>query len=229
MKASALLLALAALGCAACTTAARPQSSIEIDTASTSLDWSLLDIGPNDMLSVQVLGHPDLSSSAVGWRVGTRGELDLPLAGEVHVANLSLSEVRDSVQRALERFVREPSVTVNVIEYAAREYYVMGQVQKQGAFPLDRPLTAYEAFSRSFGFAPGADRKQVYLLRPHGSELEVIPFNASTPDASGLVAIQPRDILFVRQTGLGSFQEQVLPIVAQLGLSTLFLTEVASD
>ncbi|MEM7517905.1 MAG: polysaccharide biosynthesis/export family protein, partial [Planctomycetota bacterium] len=195
MKASAplLLLALATFSFTACTTAARPQSSIAIDTASTSLDWSLLDVGPNDMLSVQVLGHPDLSSPPLGWRVGTRGELDLPLAGEVHVADLSLSEVREGVQRALERFVREPSVTVNVVEYAAREYYVMGQVQKQGAFPLDRPLTAYEAFSRSFGFSSGADRKQVYLLRPHGSELEVIPFNASTPDESGLVAVQPRD------------------------------------
>jgi len=36
-------------------------------------------------------------------------------------------------------------------------------------------------------------------------------FDAATPDAGGLVAVRPDDFVFVRQSGAGSFREQILP------------------
>ena len=52
---------------------------------------------------------------------------------------------------------------------------------------------------------------------PDGVEVHVI--DGETPDASGLVALQPEDFLFVRRTGVGRFSEDVLPVLTGVSSS----------
>ena len=210
---------------AACTTPGRPASSSSIRSTDTTLDWNSITLGPNDVLNVTVAGHVELSSPSLGWRVDPSGFLNLPMVGSVQVGGLTVQQAQDKVQLAYSKYFREPSVSLSVFEWGSRYYYIMGQMQKTGPFVMDRPLTVFEGLSTGGGFAHGADRRHVYLLRPHGDELEVYEFNGETPDAAMLVSLRPRDILFVRQTGYSTFQEQITPIIAAFGVNSINFTQ----
>jgi protein involved in polysaccharide export with SLBB domain len=207
----ALGLVAATLLAAACEAPPLVEGNVPRSTLSSDFDWDAYALGAGDVVSVVVFGHPELSTPERGERVDLQGSLQLPLVGGVPVADLTTEEARLAVRDRLAEFVVDPSVTLSVVEYGSRRVYVLGQVQAPGEQVLDRPITALQALSRAGGFAAGADREIVALMRSRGAELEVHYFNAATPGVDGLVAVEPGDMIFVRQSGAGKFSEQVLP------------------
>ncbi len=217
----ARILALSLALCpASCMTAAAPSSDTDAVTVTTTRDWSWLGIGPNDVLRVHFIGHPELNSSPEGVRVDPQGLLHLPLIGQFEASGKSLAQINTEIAEAYKQFVLEPLVTVSVITYDSRDYYVLGHVLEPGRKRMDRQVNALEALSMGGHFLRGADRRHVFLIRPHEDKIEVHEFNARTPDAAGLVQLMPGDIVFVRQTGVDDFQEDLLPILSGLGFTT---------
>jgi len=171
-------------------------------------------LAPGDRLQVIVYAHPELSSSPeLGTTVGPDGHIDVPLAGSVVIGGKTLGEARGAIRESLLPVLREPRISVSVIEYAGRSVYVLGQVNLPGAYPLDRPMVALQGLSLAGGFTPGADHKTIALLRRVGDELDVYYFDGATPGVDGMIALHPDDLIFVRLSGTGTFQEQVLPYI----------------
>lgn len=193
------------------------------------IDWSFLRLGPNDVLQIDVLGHPELSSGEEGVRVEADGNVYLPTVGPVQLAGMSAGDANEALRLAFERFLLSPVVTATVRDYTSRQYAVLGNVANPGTMPMDRPLNALEALARAGSFTRGADRGSVFLLRPHGETLEVHVFSAATPSSDGLVQVIPGDIIYVRQKGTQDFQEDLLPIMFGVGATTLAVASIASD
>ena len=207
--AAALIGFVASLGCKA---PPLPQgTTAETRIAETPASETVL--GPLDRVHVDVFRHPEHSTPGSGALLDSTGRLDLPLVGPVPLAGLTIDEARSRVTGELGRFIHDPQVSFYLLEAVSRRYYVFGEVAQPGARPLDRPLNALQALSLAGGFRPGADRENVALLRGNADHLEVYFFNALTPGTDGLVAVQPEDFLFVRMSGVGTFREQVLPIL----------------
>ena len=173
-------------------------------------------LGPGDRVSVLVFQHPESSTGEAGALLDPEGRIDLPPLGPVRLAGLTLDEARAFLHQEFARYLRAPIVTFNVIEARARRVYVYGEVERPGAYPLDRPLTALQALSLAGAFRPGADRQKVALLRGDRDALQVYFFDGATPGTDGLVSVQPDDFLFVRLSGAGTFRDQLLPIVQTL-------------
>jgi polysaccharide export outer membrane protein len=165
---------------------------------------------------VEVFEHPELSSGEAGRRVDYEGNLDLPLLGAVPVVGMTVSEVRDAFQARADRFVKHAAVSVSVVAYAPRLFYVMGEVKAAGAFELRRGNTALQSIAVAGGLTELADREEIVVLRTRVGELHVHSFNAQTPDAAGLFAIEPGDVVFARESGSGTFQQQILPYLQGL-------------
>ena len=191
-------------------------------------------LGANDIVRVGVHGHPELSTPASqrfdGTRVDPDGHLSLPLIGVVPVLDLTLKEAREQVTLAYAKFMKEPRVDFSVIEYAARRFYLYGEVQEPGAVTMDRPLNVYQALSMGGGFTPTAARNQIVLLRETASEVEVHVINGERIDAMGLMDIRPDDFLFVMRSGSGRFRDEALPILTGISstmssLATVLLIE----
>jgi polysaccharide export outer membrane protein len=164
-------------------------------------------------VSVQVFLHPETSTVEEGVLLDAEGALDLPLIGTVTLGGLTLPEARARLTEELGRYLREPRVALNLLEPHSRRFYVFGEVELPGAYPLDRPLTALQALSLAGGFKGGADREQVAILRGNRTELQVYFFDGATPGPDGLVEVHPDDFVFVRLSGAGTFRDQILPIV----------------
>lgn len=195
-----------------------PKTTAAHSTFSRALVWDELTLGPNDLVRVGVFGHPEMSTPLVAGEGGTRidneGLLSLPLVEPIPVGGHSVREARELVAAAVATYVKEPRVDFSVVEFGARRFYIYGEVNKPGAYVLDRPLNVYQALALGGGFTAHARREQIVVLRGKPESFEVKVVDGEAPNLDGLVALRPDDFVFVRRSGAGKFSDEVLPILS---------------
>lgn len=126
-----------------------------------------------DRLRIVVYGEPDLSTIS---RIDARGNVNLYLVGDVHVAGGTVNEAQKIIESAYRdgRFLRNPKVTISVEDYAPRTVTVDGQVKNPGpvSLPTESTLTVYQAIIRAGGFTDIAKGSAVSVTRllPDGAK-----------------------------------------------------------
>ena len=117
----------------------------------------------DDFLSISVFGEPDLSFERI--RVGSSGQISLPLIGEVIVSDLKPSEIEEKIEALfLENdYLLNPQVTVFIREY--RPIFIYGEVKKPGSYPFENNLTVEKAIALAGGLAPRASEDKIKLRR----------------------------------------------------------------
>src|SRR5271165_3017430 len=166
------------------------------DSTATADEPSLPRLGAGDLLEVSVYNVPELSTKA---RVGTSGDVYLPLIDYVHVGDLTVEEAQALIQKRLEDggFVRGAHVTIFLDESASQGVTILGDVARPGIYPALGDRKLYDLISAAGGFTPSAGRR-VSIIRQHSSE----PITVSLPRnlADGLqdnIDIQPGDTITV--------------------------------
>ncbi|MHC4262804.1 MAG: polysaccharide biosynthesis/export family protein [Planctomycetota bacterium] len=233
-RVSALSLTLLALvGCASPPPLAEGTvPAVDFDRQQSLAPYTL---GPGDLLRLTVFNHPEIAPPEFPLRIDPQGRLSLPLTGAVVLEGLTVEEARAAIESSLAQYLREPAVGLSVEAYAARQAFVLGEVNRPGAFVLDRPLTALQVLSLAGGIAPDGDKRDVALLREREGEMQIHFFDAGTPGLDGLVVVEPDDLLFVRQSGAGAFKEQILPVLQGIApilgsiTNLVVLTEALED
>ncbi len=123
-------------------------------------------IGGRDVLEITVYDEPDLNRKI---RVSNSGYMSFPLIGDVKVAGFTAAEIEKIIESRLKQgYLVNPQVSINILEYKSSEVYVLGAVNKPGAYPLMGETNLLEALSRAGGIAT---TKEGYLA---GKELFVI-------------------------------------------------------
>nr|WP_236078306.1 polysaccharide biosynthesis/export family protein [Paraburkholderia nemoris] len=137
-------------------------------------------LGVGDVLQITVWDHPELMAAlgaqtqtnnrpfdpAQGFVIDTNGNVQMPYAGNVHVAGLRVDQSQQAVYAALSKVFVRPQVTVRVASFRAKQVYVDGEVRAPGAVPInDVPLTLFEAVNRAGDFSTTADQSRMVLVR----------------------------------------------------------------
>ena len=106
-------------------------------------------IAPMDTLTVKVFGLTDLTGE---YQVDLRGNVSLPLIGEVTAMNLTPTQLDDLLtQKFGEKYLENPDVSVGIKESAGRNVTVDGAVTKGGMFPVIGPMTLMQAVALAGG------------------------------------------------------------------------------
>lgn len=122
-------------------------------------------IGSQDILSVTVWDHPELtipagefrSATAAGHLVGKDGKFFFPFAGKVQAKGLTTSQVRQDLEKKLSKYITKPQVGVSIAAYRSQKAYVSGEVANTGVLPInDIPLTVRDVISNSGGLTKAA-------------------------------------------------------------------------
>lgn len=229
MTTHSLMVAVLMLLGAACAAPPPPEGDSTLQSITPVVDWTPFRLGPGDVVRVKLVGHPELSTEGDGVIIDPKGSLHLPAVGGVQVAGLDLDGLEETLTQAFERFLKRPMISAELLKAGSRVYHVLGQMDEAGPYTLDRPLNALEALARAGTPLRGADRENVFLLRPHGDKLEVHRFNIKSPGPEGLVQVRPGDVILVRQSGYDDFQEDVLPLLSGLGIPTAILGANIAD
>ncbi len=140
-----------------------------LDIAPPSDDYQ---VGPGDVLFVNVQGRPELGSSLVssaqalkGNRVDGEGRIHLPLVGAVPIAGLTVAEVENCLVGVFSDYLQSPWVVVEVAEYRSQPLYLIGQFRKAGTFYMERPMTLLQGVSAGDGLLDTASLRSARLIR----------------------------------------------------------------
>ncbi len=124
--------------------------------------WSadLYRLGPGDNLLITVWERPEFKTEVI---VGPDGRIAIPLAGQLDVNNLTLTEVETEIAHRFEPYIREPLVTVQIIKYRTFRVQILGQVAKPGFYNLEVGSTLLDALAMAGGPLPTANLKNLQL------------------------------------------------------------------
>jgi polysaccharide export outer membrane protein len=149
------------------TTAPRP-----VGTSGTTADYRL---APGDKLRIEVYKDTQLSQSL---QIRPDGKITLPLVGDVPAAGRTSVELRDAIGTALNDYIKNPVVTVIVVEATPQVVFITGEVNKPGPVPLvNGRISVLQALAVAGGFTDFANKKDIRILRKGTTGMQTLRFN----------------------------------------------------
>lgn len=119
-------------------------------------------IGSGDVLSIMTYKEPEFSGS---FQVRYDGKITMPLVGDIVAANRTPTQLSKQLEEQIGQFVELPRVTVAIATPQSAEYFVLGKVAKQGAFPYHRALRVAQALAIAGGFQEFAKKDDIVVIR----------------------------------------------------------------
>jgi len=132
------------------------------NTATAAVDPNKYLVGPEDLLFIKVWREPDFTLPVA---VRPDGKITMPLIGEVQAAGETPLQLTNTLADLLTKYLNNPEVNVFVTEVRSKKYYINGEVERTGSFPLVTPTRILEALSHAGGFRDFANMKKIRILR----------------------------------------------------------------
>lgn len=176
-------------------------------------------IGPSDLLKVTVFQVDALSFDEI--RVDAGGELQLPVIGGVTARGLTAAELARHIERRLgERYLRNPSVSVTVMEAASQKITVDGAVTKAGVYTMRGRTTLMQAIAMAEGPTRTADLRSVAVFRTEGDQRSVAVFDlgAIRAGATADPVLLGDDVVVVDTSRLNAAMRDIIAALPALGV-----------
>jgi polysaccharide export outer membrane protein len=112
-------------------------------------------LGPGDTIRIQVFQNPNLTLET---RVNENGFITYPLIGTARIGGLSIAESEQRIAGALQAggFIKQPQVSILLLQNRGNQVSVLGLVARPGRFPLETFNTRVsEMVAIAGGIAPG--------------------------------------------------------------------------
>lgn len=111
---------------------------------------------------MSVWREPDITRQVV---VRPDGKITMNLIGELQAGGLTPDRLGKQITEALQKFINTPDVNVSVLQVNSKKYYVNGEVNRPGPFPMPVPVNVLQAISNAGGFKDFANKKKIVILR----------------------------------------------------------------
>src|SRR5262249_20601458 len=114
-----------------------------------------------EKIRVTVYGEPSLSGD---YQIDPSGFVSLPPAGTIKAAGLSQQQLEQELTAKFSSgYLKNPKITVSIAEF--RPFYIVGEVEKPGAYPYTGGLTVLSAVAIAGGTT----------IPPHPPLLPILP------------------------------------------------------
>jgi polysaccharide export outer membrane protein len=161
-----------------------------------------LQIAPGDLLDLNVFDTPELSAKL---RVDEHGAVTLPVAGTLSVLGLTAEQAGRAIEARFRGtdVLKDPHVSVTVLEYATQGVTVLGEVKNPGIYPLLGTHGLLDLVSAAGGPTTSAG-KDVTVTHRDDPDHPVIARIESKPGSSAQsnIDIRPGDTIMVAHAGI---------------------------
>jgi len=196
MRFSSLILAavlgLGAMGVQAQTGAAAAAA------AATQAEYRL---GAGDVVRIVVYQNPDLTMET---RVSETGVISFPLLGNVRVGGLGISAAEKLIADGLKNgnFVKQPQVTLVLLQVKGNQASVLGQVNRPGRYPIETADMRLTDLLATAGGVATTGGDQLVLTgtragKPFRQEIDLASVFSAEQNRTKDVLIQNGDVLWV--------------------------------
>ncbi len=147
-----------------------------------------------------------------GYSIDPNGMINLAIVGELKVSDLTIEEIRNLVQKEIDEYLLNATVTVQLMSFKVS---VLGDVGRPGTnYIYNNQSTIFEALSAAGDLNLSAKRKRVKLIRQVNDSSIVVNLDLTKPSIieSPYYFLHPNDVLYVEtskpnisQSNLGVF------------------------
>jgi polysaccharide export outer membrane protein len=151
-------------------------------------------VGPTDVLTIRVLGEPDLTNN---YTVDSDGTITFPFLQRVPVGGRTMKEVEALLTRLLDGdYIRNPQISATVATYRSRSIFVLGEVKQPGRYTIEGQTTLLEVIAQAGSFTATAG-PSMNLLRYKDGIAGVVagtPVSPGDPRAAEVMKINLDDL-----------------------------------
>lgn len=155
-------------------------------------------LGPGDQIIIRAFEMEEIGERPV--LIDGDGNINVPVVGVIHAAGLKVSQLEASLIVALKKYVKEPRVTINIVQFRSEPVFFVGAFQRPGIYPLQGRRTLVEMLSAVGGLQPNASRTIKVSRRKEIGSIP-LPNAIPTPDGKGSTV----------RISLGSLRDNVNP------------------
>lgn len=141
-----------------------------------------------------------------GYEVDEKGNLQLPILGDIPVAGHPNSEIENIVQQYADKYLKEAIVKVKLVNYKVT---IMGEVKNPGVYyNYNNNFTVLEALAMANGNTDYANITNVMVIRPQPDAQKAMILDLASSDAwlkTGFY-LHPNDYIFVEPDNHKNFQ-----------------------
>lgn len=179
-------------------------SNPKLESASYSLKAPEYIIGPGDTVDIFVWGNEELSAAVP---VRPDGKISTPLVEDIQASGKTPTQLARTMESRLQRYIKNPIVTVIVTEFVGRhseQIRVVGKAQEPQAIPYTENMTLLDVMIAVGGlteFAAGNSSTLVRVVDGKQQEFNVrVKDLIDYGDISANVDMQPGDILIIPES-----------------------------
>lgn len=206
-----------------------------LDEATVAIRQKLAEILKNPDASVQLARTANTQQLTGQYLVGPDGTVNLRSYGSVHVAGKTMMEIKLAVQEHLKQYFDSPEVSIDVLGYNSKVYYVITDGAGMGDNVRRLPITGNETVLDAVSAVGGLSQlssKEVWIARPapagFGCE-QILPVDYVAMTRGGASAtnyqIMPGDRVFIAEDNVVGLNNVIgkftAPIERLLGISSL--------
>jgi polysaccharide export outer membrane protein len=188
-------------------------------------------LGPNDIVDIEVLRHPEFSDKYV---INEDGKIQYKFVGDIYVKGMSKQELEDKVKKVLTKYLVSPEVSVTILEYGSKVFYMMGEIGTPGQFTMKSDgITLREAIHLAGLPTINASLRKCRLVTPTSNgqyKIRVVDLYSLLyyGDLRDNIVIRPGDIFYVPSTSVTKAIRILSPITTLVGLSASTIESIAS-
>jgi len=159
-------------------------------------------IGVDDIIDINVMQPEKLSVTVT---VAPDGTVNFPYIGSVIAKGLTLPKLQAEIQSQLSSgYMKYPVVAVFLRENRSKKYFVYGEVNRPGTYPLGDNITVLKAISSAGGFTKFGSTSRVKVLRPKKNDAgyDAMKINISAAmdgDPKADLELQANDMVVVSE------------------------------
>jgi Polysaccharide biosynthesis/export protein/SLBB domain len=142
-----------------------------------------------EKIQVTVFGEASLSGD---YQIDPSGDLLPPVAGTVKAAGLTEAELEQELSKKFRsEYLRNPKVTVSFQEF--RPFYILGEIEKPGAYSYTSGLNVLSAVAIAGGATSRASKSTVLIQHYGESGMREYPLASNVPILPGDIIRIPTD------------------------------------
>jgi polysaccharide export outer membrane protein len=136
-------------------------------------------LGPNDQVLIRAPQSEEINEKP--FRIESDGNLNLPKPyGAIRADGLTVPALEAAVVNKLREYIREPLVSVTVVQFRSEFVLVVGAFRAPGVYPIQGRRTLIEVLTAVGGLQPNASRRIRITRR---AEAGVIPLPNAMEDS----------------------------------------------
>lgn len=155
------------------------------------------------------------------------GTISMGVYGSVHVAGMTLEEVKQAVEAHLAQFIHKPEVSTDVLAYNSKSVYVVTDGGGFGEQVVKLPYTGSETVLDAVSDIQGLSEvssKRIWVARPAPNGLEcaqtmLVDWRGITQDGITTTNYQllPGDRIYIKADGWVAFDNIVIRVTQPIG------------